>query len=195
MNGVDVELRMVPVNDRVVEADPHAGFAARVHVFAHDVTAERRVGYLVVRGLRVPHAEALMVLRGQDHVLHAGRLGPRHPLLGVVAVWVEALHVSGFVVFRPDVLVALHPFVPSQRRIESEVDEHSKPGLCPPCHARVLLGLRLLGEERAFVKLQRLLAVVAWERHCRNRRKCRACGNQCPVYECHYQPFYFTTIP
>ena len=56
-----------------------------------DVALERRVHDVVIGLLRVPQAEAVVVLRGEHDVLHAGVLGDVDPLVGVELRRIESL--------------------------------------------------------------------------------------------------------
>ena len=156
---------MVPVDDRVVEADLQPLGAERVDVFAHDVAPERRVRRLVVGVLRVEEAEALVVLRREDDVFHAGPLrGPR-PFARVEALGVEVLEVVP-VPLLGDLGRALEPLVPRRERVEAEVDEHPESVMLPPGEALELLLPRLVRQPlhvRRLMRLERDVAVP--ERH------------------------------
>ena len=75
-------VRVMPVRLRVIEAEAQPGAVAGIGQFLDHVAAERAVGRgdLVVVGLGVEHAEAVVVPAGEDQVLHARGLGDGHPL-------------------------------------------------------------------------------------------------------------------
>ena len=117
--------------------------AERVCVLADEVAAELGAGDLVVRRLRVPHAEALVVLRGEDGVLHAGGLRGLRPGLRIEEVGIEVLHVAVVLLVR-DHLLGLHPLVASGDGVEAEMDEHAEAIVLPPGEALGLLRGRLI---------------------------------------------------
>ena len=104
-----------------------------------EVLAVGRTGGLVIRELGVPQAEPVVVFRGHDEVLHAGRLGGPGPLFGVVKIGIEALEVAGIGLVG-HALAALDPFVAGGQGVEPPVDEHAEAGLGPPLHPGFLLG-------------------------------------------------------
>ena len=134
MLRVDRELRMVPVEERVVEADAQALGAEGVDDLAQQVALRGRVRRLVVGELAVPEAEALVVLRGDDEILHAGALGGAGPFLRVEQVRVEVLEVLAVVLGR-DLFVVLDPLVAGGHRVEAPVDEHPEAGFGEPVGA------------------------------------------------------------
>ena len=76
-------VRVMPVALGVIDAEFHSGpFAGRGHL-ADDVALERRGHHVVVGELRVPHAEAVVVLGDLHDVFHAGRLGLGDDLVGI----------------------------------------------------------------------------------------------------------------
>ncbi len=87
----------VPVGFGEVEARPKALFAEGFHHFARDVglgiLRERtaRVDGGVGGLLGVEHAEAVVVLRGEDDILHARVLGGLGPFRRVEVLWVKSL--------------------------------------------------------------------------------------------------------
>lgn len=82
---------MVPVGDRVVEAEGHVLLGAGRGELADDVAAERRVRDLIVRLVGVPHAEAVVVLGGDAEIAHPDAFGERDNFPRVEAGRVEAL--------------------------------------------------------------------------------------------------------
>jgi hypothetical protein len=112
------------------------------------VALERRAlhNVVVARGA-VVHREAVVVLRGDDDVLHPGVLRGAHPCVGVEAGWVE--HVGDLLIFREwDLQVSHHVLrlpveqiavlvgkVAAPLRVKTPVDEHAKAGVFPPREA------------------------------------------------------------
>ena len=154
MAGVDREIGMMPIDERIVEPDANPLGAERIAEFLYDVAPERGVRDLVVRELRVPEAESLMVFRRKDGVFHSGRLRRLRPLLRIEEVGVEILEI--LVVFLlADAVRHLLPLAFGRERIEPKVDEHSEAALSPPGKTLGLLRrslgenpARLFGEER-----------------------------------------------
>ena len=85
-------VRIVPVlRLRVVEAEADAALRARVGQLLEDVALERRgVDDVVGADLRIEQREPIVMLRGDDDVLHARVDGELHPLVGVEVVRAEA---------------------------------------------------------------------------------------------------------
>jgi hypothetical protein len=91
---VDEEVRVVPVEQGVVEANLQAGRSDGVDVLGDNVLAVRRVHHRVVSQLGVPQAEALVVLRGQHDILHASPLGLPGPVDGIEQVRLEVARIA-----------------------------------------------------------------------------------------------------
>jgi len=124
-------LGVVPVEQRVVEADPQALLAEGLDHGGQEVLAPRGLGGLVVGVRRVPQAEALVVLGGDHEVLHAGVLRRPGPGLGIVEVRVEVVEVL-LVILVLGALVVLDPLVARGQGVEPPVDEHPEPILDEP---------------------------------------------------------------
>ncbi len=123
--------------------------------FLQRIALERRGVHDVVRaGLGAVHREAVVMLAGDDDVLHAGVLGHLHPLLGIELHRIE-LRGQLLVLLDRDLgpvhdpladagdLLAL-PF-PGGNGIQPPVDEQAELGLAEPVHPRRLLGGLRLG--------------------------------------------------
>ena len=103
-------------------------------------------------GLGVEHGEAVVVLGGDDDVLHAGGLGQRHHIMRIEAGGLN-LRRQSLVVGDRDRAVVHDPFADARNLlavpraggngVEAPVDEHAEAGVAPPAHARVPLGRRL----------------------------------------------------
>ena len=84
-------VRVVPVEEREVEADPQPGRARRVDELAHQVAAVLRVHDREAAGRAGrPEREAVVVLRGQHRVAHAGGFRARQPVARGVRRGLEA---------------------------------------------------------------------------------------------------------
>ena len=160
MAAVDGVVRVVPVQQGIVEADLQAFGAERVHEFPEQVAPAGGVGALVVGELGVPHAEAFVVLGGEDDVFHAGLPGHPGPFLRVEEVGVEMVEVL-LVVLVGQAFLVLDPFVPGRHGIESPVDEHAEAGVRPPLHALEFLLPGLGGGEGEFRRGRRGIGFLA----------------------------------
>ena len=122
----------------------------RIGEFADDVALERRrLGDGVVGDLRVPQAEAVMVLGGDDDVLLAGLGGEAHPRFGVEVDGLE-LSGEGRVLGDGDALAVHNPLADAWHElavppaggdsVKAPVEEEAEPCVAPPVEARVSLG-------------------------------------------------------
>jgi len=132
VQAIHGELRVMPIDDGMVEAEAEALVAEGVHQRVEDVALGRSVGGLVVGQRRVPQAEAVVVLAGGDDVLHAGVLCFLRPNGRIVEVGVKVIEVL-LVVLVGDSLVVLDPLVAGGDGVDSPVDEQpeaivGKPG-------------------------------------------------------------------
>ena len=137
---------VVPVDQGEVEAHPQALGPECLYEVPDDIPAQLGVGGLEVGILTVEEAEAVVVLGGQDHVLHAGLLGGLGPGPGVVVPGVELVevgHVLGF----GHLLVTAHPLAPGGDAVQAPVDKHAEPGLAKPLHS-CLIGAAIKGKHR-----------------------------------------------
>ena len=82
---------MVPIHNRMVEAHLDPRFRAGVGQLLERVALERRALGAPVGQLGAEHAEPVVVLAGDDDVLHARIFGDAHPLPGI-----EVHRVEGF---------------------------------------------------------------------------------------------------
>ena len=142
---------------RVVEAELDALLAALFGEFVEGVAFEGSGGDDVEGvGLGVEHGEAVVVLGGDDDVLHAGGFGEGDDVVGAEAGGVE-LWGEGFVVGDGDGGVVHDPLadagdllaVPGAGGdgVEAPVDEHAEAGFAPPlpCGRRAGRGFRCPG--------------------------------------------------
>ena len=140
---------VVPIHDRVVDAEPEPGAMGGLRQGLDRVALVRcRVHDVVARDLRVEDREAVVVLGRDDDVLHTGVLGDADPLLGIEAGRVEAMRVL-LVLRDRDVRPRHDPLAdpgdplasvrPGRHGVDAPVNEHPEPRLAPPRHARVAL--------------------------------------------------------
>ena len=131
VRGAQRAVGMVPVHQRVVEADLEIELAAGLDVLAHQIASRPALDGVVVGLLRVPQAEALVVLGGHHHVLHPGLLRQGRPLAGGAVFRLP--RVGQLLVLRHrDALAVHHPLVAAQLRVQSPVDEHPEARFLPP---------------------------------------------------------------
>ncbi len=164
-----VGIRMLPVEERVVETGAQASRTHRVGELARDIAAcgrdVRSPGDIVrqrIRLLRIEEREAVVVLRGQHRVGHARRTREFGPPVSEARIRHEArLHLPcvlgarhrGPVLdpLRIVLLVALAIPEAARRRVETPVDEHAEARIAPPRHARVAV----TGPERHLLRFGR----------------------------------------
>ena len=125
MDAIQREVRMMPVDKRIVETDMESFRAERVHDFTQQVFANRRVGGLVVRPFAVPQAEALMVFRRDDEIRHAGRLGGLGPFLRVEHIRIEQVEIF-LVLIVGHLLEIADPFMARRHGIKPPDNEHAE---------------------------------------------------------------------
>ena len=146
---------VMPVHDRVVDAEPEPGAVRRLCQGLERVPVVRRgVDDVVARHLRIEDREAVVVLGRDDDVLHPRVLGDVGPRVGVEPCGVEAVDIR-LVFGDRDVRPAHDPLADAadplsivragRHRIRAPMNEHSEPCLAPPGHAGVALGGRLRG--------------------------------------------------
>ena len=137
---------MVPVHDRVIEAQLDPRSVARVGQLLERVALERRGFDAPVGLVRAEHAEAIMVLGRDDDVFHPGRFGEADPLL----VELHGVELAGELLvlgnrhlgFLEKPLAVVGLAVPLARRhgINTPMNEQPEPGVMEPGHALVALG-------------------------------------------------------
>ena len=146
-------VRVCPVEGvRIVKAEAYAVALAGIGELAHGVARElRRVVDVVGVRLRRPHGEAVVVLGGDDQVLHPRAFDQAHPLLGVEFHRVEWRHHPQLVLFQGDLLNAHQVLGVSRKglavplaggaRIGAPVNEAAEARLAPPCQTLIARGL------------------------------------------------------
>ena len=144
---------VMPVHDRVVEAEFDAGLIAGIFEFAQDIPFEGgEIHHVVVRHFGIPEAEAIVVFGGDDDIAHTRFFSYVHPLFGVEQGGVE-LAGKRFVVWHGDfsgehdpLPCPVHgfPLVASGGHgIGAPVDEHAEGIVFPPGHAVFFFRFRL----------------------------------------------------
>ena len=136
---------MVPIHDRVVPTHLHSVGAHRFGELLHDVALEWRGHHVVLTHGAVPKCKAVVVLGGDDYILHTGITGEICPLLGIKLHRIELRHKRLLIDDRINLSILQEPFtnatnflsVPRARRrgVQTKVDEHSKARRSPPRHA------------------------------------------------------------
>ena len=145
---------MVPIEERIIEADPQAAPAEGLDEGFEEVATGGSVGRFVVGVLGIPQTEPLVVLGGDHEIFHSGVCRGFGPGIGIVKVGVEAAEVASFVFFDGDFFIIHQPFVAGAERVETPMDEEAEPVVCKPARVapleikgefiagRVLFGVR-----------------------------------------------------
>ena len=108
----------------------------------------RRIYNIPVTDRGIEQSKTIMVLGGDDDVLHASVLGHEYPCFRIVIYRVELLGI--LLIFRYRNLSIMHdPFAnilyllafmyPSRNGVDAPVDKKSKTSFTPPGHARITL--------------------------------------------------------
>ena len=114
-----------PVNVRVVQVQPHLFLVASVRQLFHHVLAVRRVHDVVVRAVRVPHRETVVVSRREADVFRSSRFERFDPLSCVEVVRIEGACRFGILrLVNP--LILHEPFALSEQTVKSPVQEYSE---------------------------------------------------------------------
>ena len=135
---------MVPVHYRMIEAKPDSLLPAFLGKFRQDVTLKRcGINHIIVGILRVPQAKPVVVLAGNDDILHPCILCYLYPLFGIefdrIKLFGERLifRDGDFSPFHNPLTDTRHFFAfPLSGRygIKAPMDKHAEPGLAPPAH-------------------------------------------------------------
>ena len=126
MQEIERELRVVPVEQRIVEPDLETVPPAGLDIGADQIPPGRRVGRLVVGQPGVPQAEPVMVLGGQHRIFHAGPLGRRDPGVRVVEVGLEMVDVFLIIGIEDRVPVTRPGHLARMQRAGTPMDEHAE---------------------------------------------------------------------
>jgi len=132
----------------VVEPETEARLPAGRRQLLERIALERRgVHDVVPAGRRAEHRKPIVMLRGDDDVLHPGVLGDAHPFIRVELHRVELAGQLGVFGDR-DFAAVHHPLAARRDGIQPPVDEHPELRLPEPVHAAVGLPGRLRGSQR-----------------------------------------------
>ena len=126
VTAVNDKVRVMPVQKRVVEADLQAFRSESIHHFPEQIFAAGSVGNFVIGVFAVPHAEAFVMLGGEDNVLHPGVFCSLCPFAGIEEIRIEKFKVNG-IIFIQDLFMKTDPFMPGGHGIQPPVDEHAEP--------------------------------------------------------------------
>ena len=151
------EIRVVPVDQGVVQAHAQPLGAHRVHEFPHQIASAGRVCALVIRQFRVKQAKAVVMLRCQYDIPHSGLFCPTRPVSWVIGFRSKLPHIA-LIFLRWHPGSAHIPFAAPWDRVESPMQEHPEPGLLKPlyplfpfCHRRCSFPARPFNLRRAFL--------------------------------------------
>ena len=125
MEHINGKVRVMPVDQRIIKAYVQPLGPESVHILPHQIAPGGSIGALVVGVLRVPHAEAFVMLGGQHRVLHPGGLRLTGPFPRVVQVGIKILKIL-VVFFLRDALVGLDPFVAGGHGVQAPMDKHTE---------------------------------------------------------------------
>ena len=124
----------MPVHQGIVETHAESLGTSRLHVFRHQVASRALLRRAVIRQLRIPIAETLVVFSRQHHVFLAGLLGEFCPGAGSIRFGLKLLG-ELFVFGNGNALLLHRPFVVAVNAVQTPVNEHAEPGRVPPLHA------------------------------------------------------------
>ena len=121
------EVWVVPVDEGEVQPRPQPGLPGGVQEFPDEIPARGAVGGLETGVRAVEQAEAVVVLGGEDGVLHPGPLGRRHPRAHITVPGVELGH-EGVVSPVGNALHAAHPLPPGGDGVQPPMQKQAEPG-------------------------------------------------------------------
>ncbi len=127
---------VMPVELRVIEEELDPLAAAFVGQLLQRIALERRpVDDVVARGARREHRKTVVVARGDRDVLHARRLGERHPRVGIEVGGIEGRG-EPLVVGHGDGPILHHPLALAEQAVHAPMNEHSELGVAIPVARR-----------------------------------------------------------
>src|SRR5690349_21808720 len=103
---------VMPVHERVIKPNSQTFGARCLYVFAYQIPPWTLLGCVVVRELRIPQAEALVMLGCHYHVLLSGSLGQSREVARRIWLGLELLR-ERHVFLNRDCLVLHRPFMTS----------------------------------------------------------------------------------
>src|SRR5690242_13259147 len=115
----------MPVNQGVVETDLESFSAKSVNPGAQEVATSRGIGGFVIGKLRIPEAEALVVLRCDDGITHTSFPGLTGPGDRVVKIRIEVIKIT-LIVLICELLTILYPFVAGGKRVQPPVNKKAE---------------------------------------------------------------------
>ena len=127
------EIRVVPVEQRVIQPHAQSLGTHRVHKLPHQIASAGRVRALVIRQCRVKQAEPVVMLRRQHDILHPGALRPPRPVSGIVGLRGKLPQIA-LIFLRRHPRPAHIPFAAPGDRVESPMQEHPEPSLLKPLY-------------------------------------------------------------
>ncbi len=163
---VDGEFRMVPVDQRMVEADPETRATKRLYERLEQIAPSRRVGCLGVGEGRIPQAEPLVVFGGDHRIFHARVLGLLRPGTWVIEIRVKVVkvflvHLVGYA------LPVLDPLVTGRQGIQTPMDKETEAVVNKP------VDIGYLWLRHGFTPF------LVWAKGCRTKaRSCLCCRNR-----------------
>ena len=174
-------VRMVPIHDGVVETHPDVVLLARFGQRTQQILLVGRRLNVVLGDLAGPEAEAVMMLRGDHDVLHAGTFCHLHPGIGIELHRVELID-ELVIGLNRDLCGPLDPFgvvrvalpLTGRNCIQPPVDEHAEARLAPPSHARITL-LSCFGNPNAALVRSASLGRLALRSHHSHDQYCERC--------------------
>ena len=128
---------MMPIQQRIIQADLEALGAEGVHKLAHGVPAEGGVGGFEIGIPAIEQAEAVMVLGGEDGVFHAGLARHGRPGAGI-EIRRRKLPKIGQVIGLGHTLGGAHPLPARGDGIQPPMDKHAEPRLAVPRRALLM---------------------------------------------------------
>src|SRR5256884_4759409 len=154
-------VRMVPVHQRIIKTDTHALSSSGIQIFTNEIAARSLLWRTILCGSGVEVTKAFMVLRGHDHVTHAGFPRKLGPIARRKRLRLELLG-QGSVFRNRDAFILHDPFVPPENAVESPMNEHPETGLVPPLHPAdaILFGMFIHRSEEHTSELQSRLHLV-----------------------------------
>ena len=127
------EIRVMPVDQGVVQTHAQPFGSHCVHKFPHKIAPAGGICTLIIRQLGIKQAETVMVLGGQHNILHARPLRAPSPVAGIISLRGELLHIL-LILLCGDLCLAHVPFAASGNRIEPPVQEHPKARVLEPLY-------------------------------------------------------------
>ncbi len=116
VENVQRKVRVVPVNQRVIEADSQSLRTKGVHDKTQHVFAKGRARDLVICLLRIPQAKTVVMFGREHKILHARLAGDPGPLSWVEQIGVEMLE-ELLVILVAHPFLTFDPFTPRRKSV------------------------------------------------------------------------------